>query len=76
MAGSDAALFNVNATTGEIKSKSFLNFEDPGDTGADNVYDITLVYTKDAVKHSELFAITVTNDTADDSVTTLLAVHA
>ena len=69
LAGSDAALFNVNATTGEIKSKSFLNFEDPGDTGADNVYDITLVYTKDAVKHSELFAITVTNDTADDSVT-------
>ena len=26
LAGSDAALFNVNATTGEIKSKSFLRF--------------------------------------------------
>ena len=56
----------MNTTTGEIKSKSFLDFEGATDTGADNVYDITLVYTKDAVKHSELFAITVTNDTADD----------
>ena len=69
LTGSDAALFNVNATTGEIKSKSFLNFEGATDTGANNIYDITLVYTKDAVRHSELFAITVTNDTADDSVT-------
>ena len=69
LTGSDAALFNVNATTGEIKSKSFLDFENPTDSGADNVYDITLNYTKDSVKHAELFAITVTNDTADDSVT-------
>ena len=69
LAGSDAALFNVNATTGEIKSKSFLDFEGATDTGADNVYNITLVYTKDSVQHSELFGITVTNDTADDSVT-------
>ena len=32
-------------------------------------YDITLVYTKDAVNFTELFAITITDDTADDSVT-------
>ena len=42
LTGSDAALFNVNATTGEIKSKSFLDFENPTDSGADNVYDINL----------------------------------
>ena len=52
LAGSDAALFNVNATTGEIKSKAFLILKILTDDGADNVYDITLVYTKDAVKHS------------------------
>ena len=33
-------------------------------------------YTKDAVKHSELFGITVTNDTADDSVTDSSGRHA
>ena len=37
ISGSDAALFNVNTTTGEIKSKASLDFENPDDDGADNV---------------------------------------
>ena len=43
--GADAALFGVDATTGEIKSHSFVDFENPSDADADNIYDVSLVYT-------------------------------
>ena len=44
MAGADAALFNVDTTTGEIKSKAFVDFETPDDAdGLQCLYNVSLV---------------------------------
>ena len=40
VAGADAALFDINATTGAITFKSSPNYEAPGDAGGNNVYDV------------------------------------
>lgn len=40
--GADAALFTVNATTGELAFASAPDFETPLDQGADNIYDVTV----------------------------------
>ena len=69
LTGADADLFNVNVLTGEIKSKSFLNFERPTDSSDDNIYNITLIYRQGEVQFSDLFALTVTNDAGDDMPT-------
>ncbi len=73
LAGADAALFGVDATTGELKSHAFVDFENPGDADANNVYEVSLVYTHGTgateKKFTELMSITVTDNTADNSVT-------
>ncbi|WP_210529500.1 N,N-dimethylformamidase beta subunit family domain-containing protein [Rubellimicrobium arenae] len=43
--GADAALFNLNASTGALTFKVPPNFEAPGDVGADNIYDLRLSVT-------------------------------
>ena len=42
LGGTDAALFNINATTGAVTFKAAPNFEVPTDAGGNNVYDITV----------------------------------
>ncbi|MBX9751230.1 MAG: DUF4347 domain-containing protein, partial [Roseococcus sp.] len=39
LSGTDAAEFNINATSGAVTFRSAPNFEAPADSGADNVYD-------------------------------------
>jgi hypothetical protein len=60
--GTDAALFNINASTGVVSFKTAPNFEAPLDTGTNNVYNIT-VTASDGVNTSaaQAVAITVTN---------------
>ena len=60
--GTDAGLFNINATTGAVTFATAPNFEVPTDTGGNNVYDVTVTAT-DALGHatSQAVAITVTN---------------
>ena len=41
MGGTDAALFNINASTGAVTFKAAPNFEILTDAGANNVYAIT-----------------------------------
>ena len=62
MGGTDADLFDINATTGAVMFKAAPNYEIPSDAGADNVYDIT-VTASDGVHTSaaQAVAITVTN---------------
>lgn len=40
--GADAALFEVNSATGALRFKAAPNFEEPSDSGADNIYDVVV----------------------------------
>jgi hypothetical protein len=42
LGGADAALFNIDASTGAVSFLNAPDFEAPGDGGANNVYDITV----------------------------------
>ncbi|MDP3512137.1 MAG: SwmB domain-containing protein, partial [Sulfuritalea sp.] len=62
--GADAALFNINATTGAVTFIAAPNFEAPTDAGGDNVYNLTLTATDTAGNTTVgalAVAITVTN---------------
>ena len=63
LSGTDAALFNLNATTGVLTFKSAPNFEAPGDSGNNNVYDVIITATEagNANTATRNLAITVTN---------------
>jgi len=62
ISGADAALFNIDSTTGELSFKAAPNFEDPLDAGKDNVYDV-IVTAKDkgGLTDEQAVKITVTN---------------
>src|SRR6185436_9854845 len=61
ISGTDAALFDINATTGAVTFKSSPNYEAPGDAGANNVYDVTVSASDGSLTTSKAVAITVTN---------------
>ncbi len=61
LTGADAALFDINATTGAITFKSAPNYEAPTDAGANNVYDVTVGVSDGTITTSKAVAITVTN---------------
>ncbi len=61
LSGADAALFDINATTGAITFKSSPNYEAPGDAGGDNVYDVTVSASDGTNVTTNAVAITVTN---------------
>lgn len=42
LGGADAALFDINATTGVVTFKAAPNYEAPLDAGSDNVYNVTV----------------------------------
>jgi VCBS repeat-containing protein len=59
--GTDAGLFNVNASNGQVKFNTAPNFEQPTDANHDNVYDI-VVHANDGVHDTtQAVAISVTN---------------
>ncbi len=59
--GADAALFNINATNGQVRFNTSPNFEAPGDAGSNNVYDI-VVHANDGTNDTtKAVAISVTN---------------
>lgn len=62
LGGADAALFNINATSGAVTFKAAPNFEAPADAGANNVYDITVTASDGTnTTAAKAVAITVTN---------------
>ena len=69
ISGTDAALFDINATTGAITFKSSPNYEAPADAGGNNVYDITIGASDGTVTTTKDVAITVTNVNEAPTVT-------
>ncbi|WP_418315025.1 VCBS domain-containing protein [Piscinibacter sakaiensis] len=60
--GADAALFNINSSTGVLTFKVAPNWEAPSDAGADNVYNVTVRATDPfGAFASQALAITVTD---------------
>ncbi len=82
--GDDAGLFNIDPNTGAVSFKAAPNFEAPADSGGDNVYDIAVTATDNALvpnafssdlnynKSTPLaVAITVTDNTTPPEVATI-----
>ncbi|NCY25001.1 MAG: hypothetical protein EBX37_09075, partial [Alphaproteobacteria bacterium] len=68
--GTDAALFNINASTGVVSFKAPPDFEAPADQGGNNVYDITLTASDGSLSSvAKAVAITVTNVNEAPSIT-------
>ncbi len=62
LAGTDAALFNINAATGAVRFNAAPNFEAAADAGANGVYDLTIeVRDPSGLMGSQAVAITVTD---------------
>ena len=61
LSGTDAALFNIDAATGVVTFKAAPDFEAPGDTGGNNVYDVIVTASDGTNSTTRAVAITVTN---------------
>ena len=66
--GADSSLFSIN-TTGSVSFNTAPDFEAPGDSNADNVYELEVRVSDGTASDSQAFTVTVTNDTSDDPVT-------
>ena len=58
--GTDAELFTISSS-GELSFKNPPDFETPGDSGADNVYELSIAATDGANSANQALSITVTN---------------
>ena len=67
LSGDDAALFTIDADTGEVRFRTSPNFEDPADVGGNNVYDINVIAYDGVNTSSKAVAISVLNDPEDDN---------
>ena len=61
LSGADAAWFNIDAATGVVTFIALPNFEAPGDTGGDNVYDVVVTASDGSNTTNLNVAITVTD---------------
>jgi Ca2+-binding RTX toxin-like protein len=61
VAGGDAARFTINASTGALAFAAAPDFETPLDTGADNVYNLTVQVSDGTLVTTRAIAVTVTN---------------
>ena len=59
--GADAALFDIDASTGEVTFKSAPDFEAPGDDDGDNVYEVEVTASDGTNDTAQSVSITVTN---------------
>ena len=70
LGGTDAGLFNINSNTGGVRFKDTHDFEAPADSGADNIYDITVsIFDGTLSSVDQAVAITVSNANEAPSVT-------
>ncbi len=59
--GTDAAKFNINASTGALSLVTAPDFEAHTDAGANNVYDVTVQASDGSLTDTQALAVTVTN---------------
>ena len=64
--GADQALFSLNTATGQLSFVNAPNFENPTDSGADNIYDVQVTVT-DSGGLSDVQDIAVTVGDANDN---------
>ena len=64
--GVDAALFDINTTTGVLSFKNAPDYENPLDTGGDNKYDVIVKVSDGSLFDTQAITVTVTdkNDVA------------
>ena len=72
LSGTDAALFMIDATTGEVRFREAPDFENPGDADGDNVYDIVVTASDGTNSTDQAVAITVTDETDSTAFERLL----
>jgi|GEM_PF-2573877 len=68
--GADAALFDINAATGELTFKSAPDFENPSDIGLDNVYEVTVAASDGKLQDTQAVKVTVNDDANEAPVIT------
>jgi len=59
--GTDAALFNINPSTGVLAFLAAPDFEAPADVGSNNVYDVTVQVSDGSNTDTQAIAVTVSN---------------
>ncbi|MDO9382682.1 MAG: cadherin domain-containing protein, partial [Hyphomicrobiaceae bacterium] len=74
LSGADAALFNIDASTGAVSFKGAPNYESPADAGADNVYDVKVTASDGTNAATQDVKITVANTNEGPTVTSAAAV--
>ena len=67
--GSDADVFAIGSSSGIVTFTSAPDFEIPGDSNSDNVYELTVRVSDGTAAATQAFTVTVTNDTSDDPTT-------
>lgn len=68
--GADAALFEIDATTGALRFRSAPDFENPADAGGDNVYDVVVEASDGSNADRQALSISVTNSNDNAPVIT------
>ncbi|MDC3164866.1 hypothetical protein OA869_02575, partial [Gammaproteobacteria bacterium] len=68
LSGSDGTLLSVSSS-GVVTFNTAPDYENPSDSNADNVYEVTATVSDGSLTDSENFMVTVTNDTSDDVTT-------
>ena len=66
--GSDADVFAIGSSSGIVTFATAPDFEIPGDSNSDNVYELTVRVFDGTAAATQAFTVTVTNDTSDDPV--------
>jgi hypothetical protein len=61
LSGTDAALFDIDGTTGAVTFKVAPDYENPGDAGGDNAYDIVVTASDGTNTTDQAVAISVTD---------------
>ena len=59
--GADAAKFTINSGTGALAFNSAPDFENPTDSGADNIYDVTVQVSDGSLSDTQAIAVTVSD---------------
>ncbi|TAL20438.1 MAG: hypothetical protein EPO01_13305, partial [Aquabacterium sp.] len=67
--GADAARFSINASTGALSFLSSPDYENPADSGGNNVYDVIVQVSDGIATSTKAVAVTVTNVNEAPTVT-------
>lgn len=68
--GTDAAKFNINASSGALAFTAAKNYESPDDANADRVYNVTVRATVGAKTADQAISVTLNNVNEAPSITT------